>query len=275
MELEHICFSLHNTLEESMKTLALRAHEKGLELLCHIEPPVPDRVVGDPVRLRQIAINLVSNAIKFTESGEVALQVTLESRDRDKLLVHFIVRDTGIGIPKDKQKLIFDAFAQADGSMTRRFGGTGLGLTISSRLAQAMGGDIWVESEPGKGSCFHFTARFGAVAPSAWTSPADESSLSGLAVLIVDDNGTNRRILTEMLSMWKAKPTAAAGGQEALSLMKTASQNGHPFALVLTDAHMPDMDGFELAETIKASPNLAQSVVLMLTSGEQGVDLTH
>jgi signal transduction histidine kinase/DNA-binding response OmpR family regulator len=275
MELDPVCFSLHNTLEESMKTLALRAHEKGLELLCDIAPPVPDLLVGDPVRLRQIVINLVSNAIKFTESGEVVLEVTLESRDRDKLLLHFIVRDTGIGIPKDKQKLIFEAFAQADGSMTRRFGGTGLGLTISSRFVQAMEGSIWVDSEPGKGSCFHFTAQFGAVAQSARTSLPEESSFSGLAVLVVDDNSTNRRILTGMLSMWKAKPTAAASAHEALSCMQRASNNGHPFALVLTDAHMPDMDGFELAETIKASPDLAQSVVLMLTSGEQRGDIAR
>jgi signal transduction histidine kinase/CheY-like chemotaxis protein len=273
MDLDPVCFSLHNTLEESMKTLALRAHEKGLELLCDIKPSAPDLLIGDPVRLRQIVINLVNNAIKFTESGEVALEVTLESVDGDKLLVHFIVRDTGIGIPRDKQKLIFEAFAQADGSMTRRFGGTGLGLTISSRLAQAMEGNIWVESEPGQGSCFHFTARFGAVAQSTRTLPAGESSLSGLAVLIVDDNRTNRRILTEILSMWEAKPAAAASAQEALSHMRMAAKNGHAFALVLTDAHMPDMDGFELAQAIKASPNLAQSVVLMLTSGEQRGDL--
>ncbi len=275
MDLDPVCFSLHNTLEESMKTLALRAHEKGLELLCDIKRSAPDLLIGDPVRLRQIVINLVNNAIKFTESGEVALEVTLESQDRDNLLVHFIVRDTGIGIPKDKQKLIFEAFAQADGSMTRRFGGTGLGLTISSRLAEAMGGSIWVESEPGKGSRFHFTARFGAAAQSTRISPADESSFSGLEVLIVDDNPTNRRILKEMLSIWKAKPTAAANAQEALSHLQMASKNGHPFALVLTDAHMPEIDGFELAKTIKTSPHLAQSVVLMLTSGEQRGDLAR
>jgi signal transduction histidine kinase/CheY-like chemotaxis protein len=275
MDLDPVCFSLHNTLEESMKTLALPAHEKGLELLCDIKPAVPDLLIGDPVRLRQIVINLVNNGIKFTESGEVALEVALESGYGDQLLVHFIVRDTGIGIPKDKQKLIFEAFAQADGSMTRRFGGTGLGLTISARLAQAMGGNIWVESEPGKGSCFHFTARFGAAARSAPDSPADDSSFSGLAVLIVDDNRTNRRILTEMLAMWKAKPTAAASAQEALSHMQRASKSGHPFGLVLTDAQMPDMDGFELAKTIKASPYLTRSVILMLTSGEQRGDLAR
>jgi signal transduction histidine kinase/CheY-like chemotaxis protein len=275
MDLDPVCFSLHNTLEDSMKTLALAAHEKGLELLCDIKPTAPDFLIGDPVRLRQIVINLVNNAIKFTESGEVALEVDLESGDGDKLLVHFIVRDSGIGIPKDKQKLIFEAFAQADGSMTRRFGGTGLGLTISSRLAQAMGGNIWVESEPGEGSCFHFTARFGAAAQSVSDPSADESSLSGLAVLIVDDNRTNRRILTEMLAMWKANPAAAASAQEALSHMQMASKSGKPFGLVLTDAHMPDMDGFELAKTIKASPHLALSVVLMLTSGEQRGDLAR
>jgi signal transduction histidine kinase/CheY-like chemotaxis protein len=275
LELDLVLFNLRDTLEEAMKALALRAHEKGLELVCDIRPEVPDNVIGDPMRIRQIIVNLVGNAIKFTEHGEVVVEAALESRDGDDLLLHLTVRDTGIGIPQDKQKIIFDAFSQADGSTTRRFGGTGLGLTISARLAEAMHGHISVESEPGKGSCFHFTVRVGAASGQVLCAPDDDGALVGAPVLVVDDNVTNRRILIDMLWRWQMAPTAAASAHEALSQMRRADERGHPFKLVLTDVHMPEMDGFALVERMKASPHFAGAVIVMLTSGGQQGDVSR
>jgi len=272
LELDPISFHLPESIEETMRALASRAHEKGLELLCDIRPDVPCHVIGDSVRIRQIIINLVGNSIKFTERGQVGLEVALEAPVGDELRLHFIVSDTGIGIPPEKQKLIFEAFSQADSSTTRKFGGTGLGLTISSRLVEAMRGKIWVESEPGKGSNFHFTVCLGidhqTLAPST-----EEMPFAGIPVLVVDDNFTNRRILTEMFWMWQMKPTEAASAQEALAHLRRASGRGHPFALVVTDVHMPEMDGFDLAERIKDTPNPADVVILMLTSGEKRGDI--
>jgi signal transduction histidine kinase/DNA-binding response OmpR family regulator len=275
LELDLVLFNLRDTLEEAMKALAFRAHEKGLELVCDIGPEVPDNVIGDPIRIRQIIVNLVGNAIKFTEHGEVALEAALEGQDGEDLLLHLMVRDTGIGIPQDKQKIIFDAFSQADGSTTRKFGGTGLGLTISSRLAEAMHGHISVESEPGKGSRFHFTVRVGAATGQMLRAPEDDGALAGAPVLVVDDNVTNRRILTELLWRWQMAPTAAASAHEALSQIRRADERGHPFKLVLTDVHMPEMDGFALVERIKASPHLAGAVIVMLTSGRQQGDVSR
>jgi two-component system, sensor histidine kinase and response regulator len=272
LELDPVSFHLQESIEETMRAMAFRAHEKDLELLCDIKSEVPCYVIGDSVRIRQIIINLVGNSIKFTERGQVELEVALEAQEGDELRLHFIVSDTGIGIPPEKQKLIFEAFSQADSSTTRRFGGTGLGLTISSRLVEAMRGKIWVESEPRKGSNFHFTVCLGidhqALAPST-----EEMPLAGIPVLVVDDNFTNRRILTEMFWMWQMKPTEAASAQEALTHLRRAFERGHPFALVVTDVHMPEMDGFDLAERIKDTPNLADVVILMLTSGEKRGDI--
>jgi CheY-like chemotaxis protein len=231
-------------------------------------------VVGDPVRIRQILVNLVGNAIKFTEHGEVATEVTVQSRSDSDLQLHFAVRDTGLGIPKEKQSIIFDPFSQADGSTTRKFGGTGLGLTISSRLAAAMQGSIWVESELGQGSCFHFVARLGvADASTVGTIPATAERLKKVPVLVVDDNRTNRQILTEILLSWHMRPRPVPGGREALSNMWNAWEQGSPFPVVLTDADMPDMDGFELVEEIRNSPHLAGAIILMLTSAERKGDL--
>jgi two-component system sensor histidine kinase/response regulator len=272
LELDPVSFHLQQCIEETMRALAFRAHEKDLELLCDIKPEVPCHVIGDSVRIRQIIINLVGNSIKFTERGQVELEVALEAQEGDELELHFIVSDTGIGIPPEKQKLIFEAFSQADSSTTRRFGGTGLGLTISSRLVQAMRGKIWVESEPGKGSNFHFTVCLG-IDHQGSEPPPEEVPLTGIPVLVVDDNFTNRRILTEMFWMWQMKPTEAASAQEALAHLRRASERGHPFALVVTDVHMPEMDGFDLAERIKDAPKLADVVILMLTSGEKRGDL--
>jgi len=275
LELDPIAFNLRDTLEETARALALWAHEKGLELLCDIKSEVPDHIVGDPIRVRQIVVNLLGNAIKFTASGEVELEVKLESRQNDQMELHFTVRDTGIGIPLEKQQLIFEAFSQADGSTTRKYGGTGLGLTISALLVKAMHGRIWVESAPGKGSSFHFTAMFGVgnVLEPVWAE--DDTQLAGIPVLIVDDNVTNRRILTETMWGWRMRPTAAASAEEALSQMRSAAERGHPFHLVLTDLHMPGMDGFQLAEQIKHTQTLSHAVILMLTSGEQQGDLAR
>jgi PAS domain S-box-containing protein len=272
LELDPVSFYLQESIEETMRAMAFRAHEKGLELLCDLKPEVPCYVIGDSVRIRQIIVNLVGNSIKFTELGQVGLEVALEAQEGDELRLHFIVSDTGIGIPPEKQKLIFEAFSQADSSTTRRFGGTGLGLTISSRLVEAMRGKIWVESEPGKGSNFHFTVCLG-IDHQALAASTEEMPLAGIPVLVVDDNFTNRRILTEMFWMWQMKPTEAASAQEALTHLRRASERGHPFALVVTDVHMPEMDGFDLAERIKDTPNLADVVILMLTSGEKRGDI--
>jgi signal transduction histidine kinase/DNA-binding response OmpR family regulator/HPt (histidine-containing phosphotransfer) domain-containing protein len=269
MELDPVAFNFRDSLGETVKTLALRADQKGLELAYHVKPEVPEEVWADPTRLRQIVVNLLGNALKFTEKGEVILEVGVESRTETGFVLHFTVTDTGIGIPAEKRQKIFEPFTQADGSMTRKYGGTGLGLTITSQIVQMMGGRIWAESEPGKGSTFHFTAQFDLPkTPTAKVIPAEAGRLRNLPVLVVDDNATNRRILKEMLVQWEMKPTLADGGWAALACLYRARNALEPFTLVLTDAHMPDMDGFSLAERIKQSPELAPvTTIMMLTSG--------
>jgi len=272
IDLDPIDFRLRDSLEETLKTVALRADEKGLELLCEIAPEVPDVVNGDPGRLRQVIVNLVGNAIKFTNSGEVALRVAIEPQDGYEQMVRFTVADTGIGIPAEKRSIIFDPFAQADTSTTRKYGGTGLGLTISARLVRMMGGRIWLESEPGHGSQFHFTVRMkisdkkiaiGTVAPPEF--------LRGVKVLVVDDNRTNQRILNGMLTRWEMLPTALESGEEALKELSAARKESEPYGLIVTDMHMPKMDGFELVERIRQRPELSTAVIMMLTSaGHRG-----
>ena len=273
LDLEAIPFSLSDRLGDVAKALALRAHHKGLELACHVAPTAPETLVGDPGRLGQVVTNLVGNAIKFTEQGEVVARVEVVERTDEDVCLHFAVRDSGIGIPPEKLAAIFTPFEQADNSMTRRFGGSGLGLTISSRLVGMMGGRIWVESEVGKGSTFHFTARFGvprgAAAKAATVEPA---GLHGLAVLVVDDNATNREILVEMLTRWGMKPTAAVDGPTALADMERAAAASAPFALVLSDVQMPGMDGFTLAEQIRRRPELTRATLLMLSSADRQKD---
>jgi two-component system sensor histidine kinase/response regulator len=275
LDLDPIEFNLRDNLDDTLKTLALRAHQKGLELACNVEPGVPKALVGDPGRLRQIIVNLVGNAIKFTQAGEVVVEVGAESREPGAGWLHFAVRDTGIGIAAEKQKLIFDAFTQADGSTTRHYGGTGLGLSISSRLIEMMQGRIWVESEAGKGSTFHFTARFGE-AKGAWKAPPAAAEahpqLEDLSVLVVDDNATNRRFLEELLTSWRMKPALADSAQAAILALERNLESENPFHLILTDAHMPEMDGFTLAERIKHHPRLAGATIMMLTSGGQRGD---
>jgi PAS domain S-box-containing protein len=274
IDLEAIDFSLHECIEGALKTLALRADEKGIELLCEISPEVAETVVGDPGRLRQILINLLGNALKFTMEGEVSLNVQAESIEEDAIAIHCTVSDTGVGIAPEKLRSIFDSFSQADTSTTREFGGTGLGLTISKRLVEIMGGRIWVESELGAGSRFHFTVRLGtAIARKALVeAPETPEFLCGVKVLIVDDNRTNRRILEAMLTRWGMDPVSAPDGEKALEALSAAYAAGQPFALVLSDMHMPRMDGFSLAEEIKKQPALCTSTIMMLTSGGQRGD---
>jgi len=273
LSLEEAPFSLRDGLGQALQPLGPRADQKGLELASRIDPNAPDGLVGDPVRLRQVLVNLTANAIKFTDHGEVVVDVEVESQTRTDAVLHFRVRDTGIGIPADKQGLIFDPFTQADGSTTRKYGGTGLGLAISNQLVALMGGRLWVESGVGAGSTFHFTARFGLQQGSKvrwrWSKSL---ALQEVSVLVVDDNATNRRILVETLTAWGMKPAAADGGAAALAALRAAAAAGAPYALILLDAQMPEVDGFALAEMIQAEPALRGATVMMLSSAGQHGD---
>ncbi len=260
-------FNLRDMLEQAMPTLALRAHEKGLELLYDLDDNVPATVVADAGRLRQIVVNLVGNAVKFTHQGEVVVRAQIESQEGDEAMLHFTVSDTGIGIPADKQTLIFEAFRQADGSITRKYGGTGLGLTISSTLAAMMGGRLWVESEEGRGSTFHFTAR-AKVRRDQPPADALPSALQGLRVLVVDDNVTNRRIFERTLEKWEVVPTLVDSGYGALAAIRSAAERGAPFGLVLLDANMPGMDGFTVAAQLAEGRAGAPPVMLLTSSGD-------
>ncbi len=272
LDLDPVEFQLRDALEDTLKTLALRAHRKGLELTCDIAADVPVRVVGDPGRLRQIIVNLVGNAIKFTETGEVVVRARLREQSAEGFQLQFEVVDTGIGVPPEKQQLIFDPFSQADGSTTRRFGGTGLGLTISSRLVALMGGQIGLESQAGHGSTFHFDAHFGRAQSPAADKSSSSPKLQGLRVLVVDDNTTNRRVLTGILRMWQARPTAVDGGPAAVQELRRAAAAGEPYPLLLTDAMMPEMDGFMLVEELRKEPSLAPRTIMMLTSADRQTD---
>ncbi|MGF1580944.1 MAG: response regulator [Gemmataceae bacterium] len=290
LNIEKIDFSLRDTVSATLKQLAHRAHKEGLELLCDIAPCVPDWFQGDPGRIRQILVNLVGNAIKFTPQGEVAVSVQVESRcfsddpaqsktsclEEDRVentresVVTLLcsVTDTGIGIPKEKQKAIFESFTQVDGGITRTYGGTGLGLTISSQLVKLMGGELWLESEVGQGSTFSFTLPLSL----ASTNPSRQFLkspvvLAGLNVLVVDDNSTNRRILARLLESWGIHPTMAASGKEAIALMHEAAEDNKPFSFVLTDAMMPQMDGFTLSGILQEHNH--QAIIMMLSSADR------
>jgi signal transduction histidine kinase/CheY-like chemotaxis protein len=275
LELDPRPFDVRNMVEETIKTLAVMAHTKGLELTVAFRADLPRLVVGDAPRIRQILVNLVGNAVKFTSTGEVTVEVSCEAQAGDRQLLRFSVQDTGIGIPAEQQKSIFEAFAQGDGSTTRNFGGTGLGLTISERLAKAMGGWIQVSSKPGKGSRFQFTVSVGIVADAAEGCVQQcDVPLEGMPVLVVDDNLTNRRILEEVLHGWGMRPAMAAGGREALDLIRLRADRGDPIGIVLTDLHMPEMDGFALAKALRDT-SAGTRQVLMLTSGEHRGDLAR
>jgi signal transduction histidine kinase/ligand-binding sensor domain-containing protein/DNA-binding response OmpR family regulator len=267
LDLESTAFSLRDMVADAAKPLAVRANQREIELMCHVSPETPDNFIGDPLRLRQILTNLVGNALKFTEHGEVLIDVSIESETDTHIVLHFKVHDTGIGIPAEKQALIFEAFSQVDGSTTRKYGGTGLGLTISSRLVRLMGGRIWVESSVGQGSTFHFSVPIEVadeVLPAV--SEADPASLMDLPALVVDDNATNRRIVHEMLVQWGLKPLTVESGPAALAALVRAAQAGQPFPLVLLDGHMPGLDGYAVAERIRQNPKLVSTTIVMLTS---------
>jgi PAS domain S-box-containing protein len=267
LDMETIEFNLRDSLDDTMQAVSLRAHEKGIELACHILPDVPDALLGDPTRLRQIVMNLVGNAIKFTDQGEVLIRVKTQEASDGEALLHIAVTDTGVGIPLEKQASIFEAFTQADNSTTRKYGGTGLGLSISSRLVEMMGGRMWLESEPGQGSTFHFSVCLQLQNPSTRrNAPVDLEALQGVSVLIVDNNATNRYILNEMLAGWQMRAFEADGSRSALALLKQAVAEGKDIPLVLLDAQMPEVDGFQVAEQIKGDPQTASSRLIMLTS---------
>jgi signal transduction histidine kinase/CheY-like chemotaxis protein len=271
LDLESVEFALRDNLDDTMKVLAFRAHEKGLELACSVAPDVYDRVLGDPTRLRQIVINLTSNAIKFTSAGEVVVRVETEGETSDGVVFHFSVSDTGIGIAAEKQGAIFEVFTQADSSTTRKYGGTGLGLAITARLVEMMGGRLWIESQLGQGSVFHFTVRFSVQATSAHRyEPDDLHLLRDLPVLVVDDHGTTGRILYETLLSWNMKPTLAAGPSQALEILDRAKTEQLPFPLALLDAQMPGTDGVAVARRIRSDPQLQGMKLIMLTSAGSG-----
>lgn len=285
MKLENVDFDLYEIIEKICEIMAFRAHEKGLELAYHIMPDVPFSLMGDPLRLRQIIVNLIGNAIKFTEKGEVVLRVEMDREHTTDLeaqggeskdpYVHllFSIKDTGIGVPRDKHDLIFESFTQVDVSTTRRYGGTGLGLTISKRLVELMDGCIWVESELGRGSTFFFTARLKSEAGHIKCVKSADLNMKGLKVLVIDDNATNRMILREMLAGWGALVKETEDGRLGLDELKRAIDTGDPYELVLLDCRMPDMDGFMVAEQIKKKQGLLETTVMMLTSDNRSGDL--
>jgi PAS domain S-box-containing protein len=276
LDLELAPFDLRESLGDTLRLLSLRAHAKELELACRIRPDVPDRLVGDEGRLRQIVLNLVGNGIKFTDRGEVVVSVERESGTREEIVLHVSVTDTGIGVPRAKQADIFDAFEQVDHSMTRRFGGTGLGLAIASRLAESMGGRIWMESSPGGGSTFHCTLRLGIAADEPGESrflPSD--GVRDARVLVVDDNATNRRILEEVLDSWGMRTECAGSVAEALGALRTAHRAEKPYAVLLVDADMPEADGFVLARQVREDARMRGTVVMMLSAGGRLDDITR
>jgi PAS domain S-box-containing protein len=268
LDLDYSEFDLRETVGDAAKLLALRAAEKGLELACDITEDVPATLLGDAGRLRQVLLNVLGNAVKFTNEGEVVLRVQLapENDMPGRPVLHFTISDTGIGIPADKLESIFEAFTQADSSTTRRFGGTGLGLAIALRLVELMGGRLWVESEEGRGSTFHFTAPFDRPSGPLLAAVTEPRAIEGLRALVVDDNATNRKILEKMLSSWHMDPTAVATAGEALETLKHAHGAGRPFQLLITDGQMPDVDGFALTKRIRRDPDLKQTPIVMLTS---------
>ncbi len=272
MTLEHIDFSLQDLLSQTLRSLGMRAHEKGLELLLDVAPDIPEMVVGDPGRLRQVVVNLIGNAIKFTKKGEVVVRVVLAEAggDADHVVVHISVSDTGIGIPEDKFQAIFDSFSQADTSTTRQYGGTGLGLSICARLVSLMQGRLWVESVVGEGSVFHVLAQ---LRPSGQAGRAhfEMGRLAGMRVLIVDDNATNRSLTTAILRRWKMSPTSVTGGLEAIAAVESARQVGTEFQLILLDNQMPDMSGFEVVSRLRGGQSPSGAPIMMLTSdGQRG-----
>jgi two-component system, sensor histidine kinase and response regulator len=276
LELDRGVFDLQESLGDTLKSLAIRAHRKGLELGCCMRRGVPELVTGDATRLRQVVVNLVGNAIKFTDRGEVMLDVECESRSAGEAVLHFAVSDTGIGIADDKQAMIFGAFVQGDSTTTRKFGGTGLGLAISSRLVELMGGRVWLASQLGRGSTFHFTVSVGLPQDEvAEHVPPQATTLRGMPILVVDDNATTREILGELLARWGLEPTLASGALEGLGVLRQAKDSEHPFRVALVDAAMPEVDGFALIHRLREQIDPALPTVMMLASGDRPGDISR
>ena len=269
LQLENVGFNLDDLLDDTVRTLGYSAHQKGLELAYQVRPDLPHDLVGDPRRLRQVITNLVSNAIKFTDRGEVVILVDVESKSVDGLCLEIIVTDTGVGIPTEKQDLIFKAFEQADPSTTRLYGGTGLGLAIASDLVTMLGGRIWVESETGTGSRFHFTAKFGVAKETLPDANEPPQHWRNTPVLVVDDNATNRRLLDEVLRNWRLQPTLVGDASAAREALEKASDQGKPFQLVLLDSFLSGVDGFVVAEEIQQNPRLAAKLIILSPSAQQ------
>jgi CheY-like chemotaxis protein len=269
LNLEHVSFEPHQTLGEALKPLAVQAHQKGLELIFEVSPGVPDLLAGDPARLRQIVVNLVANAIKFTEQGEIVVRLSAEMEGEETVCVRCSVTDTGIGISPDRENAIFDSFTQADSSTARKYGGTGLGLAICRRLVELMQGEIHLQSRPGQeGSVFEFTARLGRQMDARHTPvPQPVDSLQGVPVLVVDDNGSSRLLLVEMLRRSGMIPTAAIDGVAGLEKLRTACLAGSAFPLILLDLHMPGMDGLAMAERLRGDPGFGHPRIILLTAG--------
>ncbi len=276
LELEEVTFDLRERISAAVRPLAVRASQKNLELMCEIDPEVPTKVIGDPARLRQILLNLLGNAIKFTETGEVLVRVSRVSASVNHAVLEFSVQDTGLGISPEQQSTIFNAFVQADTSFTRRFGGTGLGLTISAQLASLMGGKIWLESGLGKGSTFHFSVSLGVAAEGRIARmPAIAATLKGLRVLAVDDNATSREILVRMLRSWGLDATILGSAEGALDRLERAAQCGEPYSMWVVDAHLPGTDGFALLQRMRERSAIAATPAVMLISGGGGHDIAR
>ncbi len=275
IELESIDFDLSDLIEKSIEILAMRANEKGIELACHLAPDVPCSLIGDPNRLHQILVNLISNAIKFTDQGSVVVEVANDPDHPEPGAIRFSVTDTGIGIQRDKLAKIFESFTQAHASITRKYGGTGLGLTISRQLAELMNGRIWVESTVGQGSTFHCLVRLNVKRGQGAARPAPPIDLHHLPTLVVDDHPANRMILTETLSAWGAKVTDAANGRDALAELQRAAASARPYRLLLLDCRMPGMDGFQVVEEIQRSSGLKDLTIIMLASDHWADDIAR
>ena len=275
IELESIEFDLSDLIEKAIEILAMRANEKGLELACHLAPDVPCALTGDPNRLHQILVNLISNAIKFTEKGSVILEVTNDAAQGGPGAIHFTVKDTGMGIAQDKLSAIFERFTQADASIARRYGGTGLGLTISKQLAELMRGRIWAESTVGEGSTFHCAVRLGIKCGATMPYLPRSIDLHGLRSLAVDDHPINRKILVETLSSWNAQVMAVGDGQQAVAALRQAAESSQPYGLLLIDCRMPGMDGFQVVDTIRRSGLAADLTIIMMASDHWADDIAR
>ncbi|MDP3092083.1 MAG: response regulator [Nitrospira sp.] len=275
LDLESIDFDLNEVLDKAIEILAMRANEKGLELACHLAPEVPSSLIGDPHRLNQILINLIGNALKFTDKGSVIVRISNEPGAATPGVIRFSVTDTGIGVPPEQLAKIFESFTQAHSSTARHYGGTGLGLTISKHLAERMNGQIWADSTVGQGSTFHCTLAFGVASNPPGSRMPPQINLSGVHALVVDDHPTNRLILRETLGAWGATVSEAENGPAGLAELERASGSATPYELLLLDCRMPGMDGFAVAEALNASPSRKGLTVIMLTSNHWADDIAR